>query len=123
MLRQGYGSFARNTQLDVSISSEQLITLSEALEIYVKQKGAGKPKTFKAAAQRASTYLVDACGTKTLAEYARADALRYRDYLIAKGMVGSSVSRAISSIRAVFNLAISEYAFDFKNPFVGMYFD
>ena len=66
---------------------------------------------------------MDACGTKTLAEYARADALRYRDYLIAKGMVGSSVSRAISSIRAVFNLAISEYALDFKNPFVGIYFD
>jgi integrase len=29
----------------------------------------------------------------------------------------------ISSIRAVFNFAISEYALDLKNPFVGMYFD
>jgi len=58
-----------------------------------------------------------------LAEYTRADALRYRDYLIAKGLVGSSVGRVISSIRAVFNFAISEYALDLKNPFVGMYFD
>ena len=64
LLKSGYGSFARNTQLDVSIGSEQPITLSEALETYVTQKGAGKPKTFKAAAQRACTYLVDACGAK-----------------------------------------------------------
>jgi len=49
--------------------------------------------------------------------------LKYRDYLIAKGMVGSSVSRVMSSIRAVFNFAISEYALDLKNPFTGMYYD
>jgi site-specific recombinase XerD len=95
----------------------------EALETYVTQKGAGKPKSFEAAAQRACSYLVDACGAKTLAEYTRADALSYRDYLITKGLVGSSVGRVISSIRAVFNFAISEYALDLKNPFVGMYFD
>ena len=33
------------------------------------------------------------------------------------------MGRVISSIRAVFNFAISEYAFDLKNPFLGMYFD
>jgi integrase len=123
LLRQGYKTYSRNTQLNVSTATEQCITLSEALDTYVTQKGAGKPKTFKAAAQRACSYLVDACGAKTLAEYTRADALSYRDYLIAKGLVGSSVGRVISSIRAVFNFAISEYALDFKNPFVGMYFD
>ena len=58
-----------------------------------------------------------------MAEYTRADALSYRDYLIAKGLVGSSVSRVISSIKAVFNFAISEYALDLKNPFIGMYFN
>ena len=123
LLKSGYQTYSRNTQLDVSIGSEQPITLYEALETYATQKGAGKPKSFEAAAQRACTYLVDACGAKTLAEYTRADALRYRDYLIAKGLVGSSISRVISSIRAVFNFAISEYALDLKNPFVGMYFD
>ena len=123
LLKSGYGSVTRNTQLDVSISSEQCISLSEALETYVTQKGTGKPKSFEAAAQRACTHLVDACGAKNLAEYTRADALSYRDYLIAKGLVGSSVGRVISSIRAVFNFAISEYALDLKNPFVGMYFD
>ena len=58
-----------------------------------------------------------------MAEYTRAEALSYRDYLIAKGLVGSSVSRVMSSIRAIFNFAISEYALDLKSPFVGMYFD
>ena len=123
LLKSGYGSFARNTQLDVSSATEQCITLPEALKTYVTQKGAGKPKSFEAAAQRACSYLVDACGAKDLAEYTRADALSYRDYLIAKGLVGTSVGRVISSIRAVFNFAISEYALDLKNPFVGMYFD
>ena len=123
LLKSGYQTYSRNTQPDVSIGSEKSITLSEALNTYVMQKGAGKPKTFKAAAQRACTYLVDACGTKDLADYSRGDALSYRNHLIAKGLVGSSVGRVISSIRAVFNFAISEYALDIKNPFVGMYFD
>jgi integrase len=123
LLKSGYGSFSRNTQLGMSSTTEQCITLSEALETYVTQKGAGKPNRFEAAAQWACSYLVDACGTKTLAEYTRADALSYRDYLIAKGLVGSSVGRVISSIRAVFNFSISEYALELKNPFVGIYFD
>ena len=123
LLKQGYGSFPRNSQIRVSTGSEQQITLSEALETYITHKGAGNPKTFKAAAQRACSYLVDACRAETLAEYTRADALSYRDYLIAKGLVGSSVSRVISSIKAVFNFAISEYALDLKNPFIGMYFN
>ena len=123
LLKSGYQTISRNTQLDVSIGSEQPITLFEALNTYVTQKGAGKPKTFKAAAQRACTYLVDACGAKNLAEYTRADALSYRDHLIAKGLVGSSIGRIISSIRAIFNFAISEYALGLKNPFLGMYFD
>ena len=75
LLKSGYKTYARNTQHDVSTATEQCITPSEALETYVTQKGAGKPNSFKAAAQRACSYLVDACGTKTLAEYTRADAL------------------------------------------------
>jgi integrase len=93
------------------------------MDTYLTRKGANKGKTFHAAAQRACAYLVEACGAKDLADYTRADALKYRDYLIAKGMAGSSVSRVISSIRAVMNFAISEYALDLKNPFVGMYHD
>ena len=123
LLKSGYKPYSGNTQLGVSSPTEANLTLSQALETYLTHKGAGKHKSFEATAQRACTYLVEACGTKDLDGYSRADALKYRDYLIAKGMVGSSVSRVISSIRAVFNFAISEYALDLKNPFTGLYFD
>ena len=69
-------SFTRNTQLNVSTATEQCISLHEALETYVTQKGSGKPKTFKAAAQRACSYLVDACGAKALAELSNVSAYR-----------------------------------------------
>ena len=123
LVRSGFKSYSRYTQPDASAASTANITLSEALETYLAQKGSNKGKTFHAAAQRACAYLVEASGAKDLADYSRTDALKYRDYLIAKGMAGSSVSRVISSIRAVMNFAISEYALDLKNPFVGMYHD
>ena len=123
LLRPGVKTYSRNTQHDVSTATKVDITLYEALETYLVQKGVNKGKTFHAAAQRACAYLVEACGAKDLADYTRTDALKYRDYLIAKGMAGSSVSRVISSIRAVMNFAFSEYALDLKNPFVGMYHD
>ena len=44
LLKSGYKTYSRNTQLDVSSAAEQCITLPEALETYVTQKGAGKPK-------------------------------------------------------------------------------
>ena len=116
LLRQSFKSYSRNTQPDMSTVSKAHITLAEAMETYLTRKGANKGKTFHAAAQRACAYLVEACGAKDLADYTRADALKYRDCLIAKGMAGSSVSRVISSIRAVMNFAISEYALDLKNP-------
>ena len=123
LLKSGFKSYSRYSQPDASATSKDNITLSEALETYLAQKGSNKGKTFHAAAQRACAYLVEASGAKDLADYSRTDALKYRDYLIAKGMAGSSVSRVISSIRAVMNFAISEYALDLKNPFVGMYHD
>jgi integrase len=123
LLKSGFKSYSRFTQPDASATSKANITLSEALETYLAQKGSNKGKTFHAAAQRACAYLVEASGAKDLADYSRTDALKYRDYLIAKGMAGSSVSRVISSIRAVMNFVISEYALDLKNPFVGIYHD
>ena len=123
LLTSGYQVYSQNVQQSVSTVSLPRITLAEALETYLTQKGTGRPKTFKAVAQRACNYLADACGIKNLAEYSRADALKYRQYLIARGLVGSSVARVLSSIRAIFNFAISEYALDLKNPFVGMYID
>ena len=118
--RAGYYYFSRRVPTDL-LSHYSYPHIVQGLKTRSAQTA--KSRALVAAAQRACTYLVDACGAKTLAEYTRADALRYRDYLIAKGLVGSSVGRVISSIRAIFNFAISEYALELKNPFVGMHVD
>ena len=99
------------------------ISLTEALQTYLTIKGKHKGKTFHAAAERACKYLVDATALKDLHEYTRQDALRFRDYLIAKGLAGSSVTRVFNSLTSVINFAISEYALDVKNPFSRVYYD
>lgn len=99
------------------------MSLSEALNVYVSLKGANKGKTFQAAAERACGYLVDACGLKDLNEYTRADALAFRDALVARGLAGSSVSRVFNSVTAVFNFAVSEHALNIANPFTRIFHD
>ena len=87
LLKSAYEPDSGNTQPRVSRHCSANLTLSQALETYLVQKGANRGKTFRTAAQRACTYLVETCGAKDLARYSRADALKYRDYRIAKGMV------------------------------------
>ena len=87
LLKSAYEPDSGNTQPRVSSHCSANLTLSQALETYLVQKGANRGKTFRTAAQRACTYLVETCGAKDLARYSRADALKYRDYRIAKGMV------------------------------------
>ena len=101
----------------------QSITLSEALQTYLTIKGKGKGKTFHTAAERACKYLVEATAHKQLHEYTRQDALAYRDYLIAKGLAGSSITRVLNTLNAVVNFVSNEYALDVKNPFSGIYYD
>ena len=110
------------TQLEQSYSGAA-VTLQEAVEVYLSAKGKNKSKAFKAAVDRAFRYLVEACGIKCLHEYTRADALKYRDYLVIKGLVGSSITRIFNTLRSVINFAIAELALNLKNPFVGLYHD
>ncbi len=98
-------------------------TLAEALTLYVTQKGKGRGKTFHAGSERACNYLVEACGVKPLTSYSRTDALKFRDWLIAKNLSGSSVTRVMSSLKAIINFATSELALETRNPFLGIYHD
>ncbi|MDA7550935.1 tyrosine-type recombinase/integrase [Rhodobacteraceae bacterium] len=104
-------------------SPAQSISLSEALHTYLTIKGKGRGKTFHAAAQRACKYLVEATAHKDLHEYTRQDALAFRDYLIGKGLAGSSVSRVYNSLNSTLNFAINEHALELSNPFSRVYFD
>ena len=98
-------------------------TLSDALEFYLRLKGNSRAKTFVAAGHRNIGYVVEAIGNKPLDQYSRRDALQLRDWFLARGMSGSTVTRNFSYIRAVVNFAISEHALDIRNPFTGVYYD
>ena len=63
------------------------------------------------------------CGNKPLSPYAHQDALMFRDWLVERGLTGSSVTHNFSYVKAVINFAISEYALDLRNPFIGVYHD
>ena len=80
-------------------------------------------KAFGQSVERACNYVIENCGNKPLAGYTRQDALVFRDWLVAKGLTGSSVTRNFSYVKAVINFALSEFALDIRNPFVGVYHD
>jgi integrase len=98
-------------------------SLKAAVAVYLRLKGNHRPTTFEAAVRRSCGYLIDCCGMKNLQDYLRSDATQVRDYLFAKGLNGSSVARIFGTVRAVINLAISEFGLSIINPFSNVYFD
>ena len=98
-------------------------SLKAAVAVYLRLKGNHRPATFEAAVKRSCGYLIDCCGMKDLHDYVRSDATKFRDYLFAKGLNGASVARIFGTVRAVINLALSEFGLAIVNPFSNVYFD
>jgi len=98
-------------------------SLKDAVAVYLRLKGHDRPPTFEKAVERACGYLIDCSGMKTLGDYNRSDATKFRDYLFAKGLNGASVARIFGTVRAVINLALSEFGLSIVNPFSNVYFD
>ena len=98
-------------------------TLIDALGVYLDLKGNGKSKFFRQSAERACGYVIYNCGNKPLAGYTRQDALVFRNWLVVRGLTGSSVTRNFSYVKAVINFALSEFALDIRNPSVSVYHD
>lgn len=99
------------------------VKLSEAVGIYQRLKGQGKSETFLRATERSCGYVIDAVKDKDITAYTRADANRFRDALIERGLVGSSITRIMGTVRAVINFAASELGVTINNPFTGVYYD
>lgn len=95
-------------------SVDENYSFKAAVSVYLRLKGANRPATFETTVRRSCGYLIDCCGMKNLADYVRSDGTGFRDYLFAKGLNGASVARIFSTVRAVINLALSE--FGAKNP-------
>ena len=95
--------------------------LSEALSIYLKLKGEGKGKVFIRGANRTIGYVIALLGDLPIDNYSTKDASNFRDYLLDRGLLISSVRRVFSSVRAIINLVIQEYGLAINNSFAKTY--
>lgn len=99
------------------------VKLSEAVSIYLRLKGKGRPITFQRSAERSCGYVIDVSGDKDITAYTKADANAFRDDLLRRGLTGSSITRIFGTVRSVINFAASEIGIDFSNPFGKVYYD
>jgi len=104
-----------------AISNSEAPTLTGSLEVYLKLKGVGRSEYFNTTARRNIDYVIKCLGCRPIDQYTSADAAKYRDWLVDKGLASSSVKRVFSSVKAIVNLAINELGVDVKNPFAGVY--
>jgi len=96
-------------------------TLSHACDVYKRTKGKGRGKLFFTHTDRAVGYAIQCLGNKDLGEYTTIDAGVFRDWLFAKGLKRSSVSRNLTIVKAVVNLCIQEEGLGINNPFAKVY--
>ena len=105
----------------LSLSTSSSMTLSDALELYLRLKGNNKDKVFHRGAERNMQSVIDVLGDRPVDEYASSDAASYRDYLLKRGLTTNSVKRNFSTIRSIINLCIQEHGLDCKNAFSRVY--
>ena len=99
------------------------IKFTVVARLYLKIKGKNRGVTFEKSVQRVIRYIIKSIGDKDLPSYTRANANSLRDYLLEKGLVGSSVTRVLSIVKVVFNFAISENGLSLNNHFSGLQYD
>ena len=100
------------------VSQSSCMTLTEALELYLRLKGVNKDKTFHRGAERNIQSVIDVLSNRPLDEYSAAV---YRDYLLKRGLATNSVKRNFATIRSVINLAIQEHGLECRNAFSKVY--
>ena len=106
-----------------SLNQNKAIKFTESVSEYLSISGANRGINFEKAVQRASRYLIESVGDKDLKRYTRANANSFRDYLIEKGLAGSSITRILTTIKAIVNFAKREHSININNHFVGLNYD
>jgi len=101
--------------------SSTVITLIQALELYLSVKGVGRADMFFRTARRNIDYVVDCLSDRPLDMYKTSDAAQLRQWLLEKGLSISSVQRTFGVVRAVTNFAIAELGLGIQNNFIGIY--
>ena len=95
--------------------------LSDALQTYFKLKGKGKGEIFFRATRRAVRDVIALLKDRYLNDYSTTDAAQFRDHLLDRGLVSSTVKRVFAIIRAIINLSIQENGLSCKNAFAKTY--
>ena len=98
----------------------QVPTLAEAASTYCDMKGKSGDKRFVGYVIRVVSELSGLVGDKSIRAYTRADALRFRDLLVRRGVSQATVKRNFECIRAIWNFTAAENAIDATNPFSNM---
>ena len=86
-----------------------------------KLKGKGKGEIFFRATRRAVRDVIALLKDRYLNDYSTTDAAQFRDHLLDRGLVSSTVKRVFAIIRAIINLSIQEYGLSCKNAFARTY--
>jgi len=97
------------------------LTLSEARDLYLRHKSAGKDRNFIRSAHRNAGYVIRVLGDHPLSAYSTVDAAKFRDWLIDQGMARDAIKRVFGSIRSIINLAIKEQILGCQNAFSGTF--
>ena len=106
-----------------SLNQNIAIKFTESVSEYLSINRANRGITFENAVQRASRYLIASVGDKDIKSYTRSNANTFRDYLMSRELAGSSITRIISTVKAIFNFAILEHSLNIDNQFVGLNYD
>ena len=96
-------------------------SINDALDLYLRLKGKNRNDTFHSTAKRNIGYVIKCLGCRSIDKYNTTDAGKYRDWLIQKGLSGSSIKRSFNSVKAIFNLTIQEHGISIRNVFSGVY--
>lgn len=117
------GAEVHPSALHVVAPTAATVKLSEAVGVYLRLKGQGRPVTFQRAAERSCGYVIDVCGDRDITAYTKADANAFRDDLIKRKLTGSSITRVFGTVRSIINFAASEIGIEITNPFGKVYYD
>ena len=96
-------------------------SISDALELYIRLKGAGRDHVFAKTSARNVGYLIESIGDIDLSSIKPVNAGQFRDHLIARGLASTSIRRVLSSVKAIYNLASKELGIANPNPFAGIF--
>ena len=99
----------------------ECVTLSEARDLFLRLKSAGKDRTFVRSVHRIVGYVIKVLGDHPLSVYSTVDAAKFRDWLIEQGMARDTIKRVFGSIRSIINLAIKEQGLGCSNAFSGTF--